>query len=103
MQLTKRKTWDLCKINIKHETVQFCKSQARQNKNEIKIMEEKLSLLNQSNNILSEQELNEQKSLEGELETRYEAAAKGAQIRSRVNWVEQGGEKHKIFLRFRAK
>ena len=39
--------WDLLKTDIRESTIQYCKSKARERKNNILIMENKLNLLNE--------------------------------------------------------
>ncbi|VDI81458.1 blast:Transposon TX1 uncharacterized 149 kDa protein [Mytilus galloprovincialis] len=91
--------WDAIKLDIKLFTINYCKSRAYNKNNEIKQMEKKLTLLtekyqkNENNDIL--QKINQ---IENQLETHYEYKAKGAQLRSKQDWVEKGEKNTAYFL-----
>ena len=96
--------WDNFKIEVRDLTINHCKALAKQNKNEINLLETKLKQLyeKEDENINKTDENANMKivKIENKLEKLYVKKAKGAQIRSRVKWIEQGG-KCIIFLRSR--
>ena len=77
-------------------TIQYCKSKAKERKNYILVMEKKLNLLNERSDKLPDMKNNELfnqiKKLEKDLEETYSFKAKGAQVRSRIKWLEEGGK-----------
>ena len=90
--------WDLFKTEVLDYTIAFCKRKAKENKNEITILENKLKILNQQVNgdILQNVRIHfEGEILETEekLEKLYENKPKGAHIRSRIKWIEEGEKK----------
>lgn len=82
------------KTDIRESTIQYCKSKAKERKNNILIMENKLNLLNERLDKLPDRKNNELfnqiKNLEKDLKEIYSFKAKGAQVRSRIKWVEEG-------------
>lgn len=88
--------WELCKIEIKETPIAFSKKIAKTSKNEVEEIEKSLQKLNEKqeseNNTIIKNEL------ETKLENLYSKKAYGAQIRSRVNWIEKGEKNTKYFL-----
>ena len=76
------------------QSIKFCKLKASLTKNHIKSLENKLH-----NKLANNKHDNEAKDIENELEEIYNRRAIGAQIRSRVKWLEEGEKKNtKYFL-----
>ncbi len=79
--ICKRLVWDLLKLKIKEYTILYCKNNAIKNKSKISELEKEIKLTRNSQ---------EAKNIEAELDSLYSEKAKGAQIRSRAKWVEEG-------------
>ena len=96
--------WDIFKNKIREKTINFCKMASSARKNEISILERKLDNLQNKINIITENDKNHDKiykqitEIENNLENLYSVKAKGAQVRSRIKWVEQGEKNTKYFL-----
>ena len=87
--------WDVFKNTVREKTITFCKLESQKRKSEIKVLEQKLKSLHVKkdnlcgdleNNVLN-QTINE---IEKNFDNLYLVKEMGAQIRSRVQWVEQG-------------
>ena len=85
------------KTEVREITSTYCKQKASEMKNEIKILENKLKKLSEIQTIPQhiQQEIN---NIENKLENLYKDEAKGAQVRSRVKWIEEGERNTKFFL-----
>lgn len=95
----KRLLWDMLKIEIKEYSMQYCKNRAKIRKDKVTKMESELHDLNVKNNVNSNDSLLEKiNSLENILEQEYVYLARGAQIRSKVEWFEKGEKNNKFFL-----
>ena len=95
--------WDLFKIEVREHTVAYCKRNANKNKSEIHILENKIKKLNENINRNCKDDVIKhfQEELiynECKLRKIYEIKSKGAQIRSRIKWVEEGEKNTKFFL-----
>ena len=95
--------WDLFKTEVRDYTIAFCKRKAQNNVKEINILENKLKKLNECINLKCQEDViayfdDEINKLENKLSNLYEAKTKGAQIRSRIKWVEEGEKNTKFFL-----
>ena len=91
--------WDSLKLEIKNHSIKYCKTKSRNQRNEINKLEKELKTLTDLNNKKENEMLNEKiKVLEKELESCYEYKAKGAQIRSRQEWIEKGEKNNSYFL-----
>ena len=82
---------------IKSETITFCRKHAKEKRSETNNFEERLKLLNSKNNVSANEE-NEIDTLKRKIDLLYEEKAKGAQIRAREKWLEQGEKNTKYFL-----
>jgi len=89
--ICKRVVWDIAKIKIKEFSIRYCKTKAYQKRNRISELEKKLN----SDCTFSKEA---RCTLESELDVLYTNKAKGAQIRSRAEWTEQGEKNSKYFL-----
>ena len=95
--------WDVFKNTVREKTINVCKSESQKRKSEIKVLEQKLKSLNvRKDNLCGDLENNvvKQKNYEIEenLENLFFVKARGAEIRSRVQWIEQGEKNTKYFL-----
>ena len=88
-----RTCWELCKLEIKEKSIQYGIAKSRNKKNHISILEQKLR--DKINNNIDDEE---SKIIEKELENEYTKKAIGAQIRSRIKWIEEGEKNTKYFL-----
>ncbi len=91
--------WDLCKIRIKEFSILFGINESRERKNKENSLGNKLQQLDQqlvqNFNIDVYKQRNE---IQQELDNALLNKAKGAQIRSRANWVEFGERNNAYFL-----
>lgn len=91
--------WETCKHDIKISSIQYGKNKAKIQRNEIRKVEslhQRLSnelLLSPDNNQLKTEITN----VEAEIENLYHYRAKGAQIRSRLQLLEEGEKNTKYF------
>ena len=95
-----RVLWDLCKIKIRESSIAYSKNKARVKKNLVASLREKIEVIdkqlsNDPSNDLYPQRI---KVLQEEMELINEYDAKGAQIRSRTKWMEEGEKNTKYFL-----
>ena len=88
--------WEICKIEIKSKTIEFAKLKSRERHNKLNQLEKKLQHLHfLPNDSINHNEIND---LETEIQ-QYEFESKGAQIRSRIQYLEEG-EKKSFFIFF---
>ena len=95
--------WDLFKTEVRDHTIAFCKRKAQNNVKDIHILENKLKKLNKGiNKKCKIDDINSLKEeiniIEEKLGKLYDSKTKGAQIRSRIKWVEEGEKNTKFFL-----
>ena len=101
--LNARDLWDFVKIRIKEFSISYCIQKCSGEKlkmsnieKSIKLYESKISISNNKQDILN---LTDKKSeLENEYENLYTEKAKGAQIRSRCKYIEEGERSTNYFL-----
>ena len=92
--------WEILKIKIGEYTQKFCRNKAFKTKNNKSMLEEKLCSLEKKINV-NEQNIkleNYYARVREKLEHVYKIEAKGAGIRSRVRWMEEGEKNTKYFL-----
>lgn len=92
--VSKTDFWELCKLEIKNASITYSKRRAKERKEYIIELETKLKIL-QNNSILESEQIEK---LEKEIQELYETKAKGAQIRSRINFIENGEKNTKFFF-----
>ena len=96
-----RETWELCKIKIKEFSVDYSKNMKSKDGN-VKILENKLKKLNdklwENENDKASKVINEHEQISEQLEKIYKSKCKGAIIRSRVKWFEEGEKNTKYFM-----
>ena len=91
--------WELCKVEIRNFSIEFGKKLACQKRNDYKTLQMQISaaekiLLTDPNN---KEASNHLLKLKQNLELLHLDKAKGAQIRSRVKWIEEGERNTKYF------
>jgi exonuclease III len=96
--LNKQHTWDLIKIAIRDHTVLHCKQQAKNTSNELSALENKLKHLRQKTDFTDENTAQEIEDVEEQIGKIYEYKSRGAQIRARAEWLENGEKNNKYFL-----
>ena len=97
---TNKSRWELLKLDIKEASLNFAKKKSKQRKERISSLENRLSHLLTINNDrqIDENIKNEITHLETEIQSLYDIKAKGAQIRSKVEYIEEGEKSTKYFL-----
>ena len=92
--------WELLKIDIKEASVKYAKIQSRKRRERIVEFENRLSdmLKSCADGQTDERTKNEIAWLENEIQRLYDITAKGAQIRARVEFIEEGEKSTKYFL-----
>lgn len=85
-----RRWWDLGKRHIKSYTQQFSKDLSFQNKSRLVEIEQKINTLKQSDSSYE--------ALQKEYEEIFSLKVKGAQVRSRAKWWEEGEKSSKYFF-----
>ena len=93
--ISRRIIWDILKLKVKEFSIRYCKLKACEKRCRIREVERRLKMLR---NELSHTVCEERRILEEELDLLYTNKAKGAQVRSRAEWVEQGEKNNKFFL-----
>ena len=92
-KLNNRITWDILKLKVKEYSIKYSKIKAYEKKDRIRFLEKNLKHLSYAKNGDREG----QKKIENELDILYTNKAKGAQIRARAQWVEEGERNTKYF------
>ena len=92
--------WEVCKVKIKELTQAFSKKKAKQNRGEVKEIEKKLCDLEEkiNNGENSPNICKDYTETKSKLERYYQQKCKGASIRARVRWFEEGEKNTKYFL-----
>ena len=93
--------WELLKIRIREFTQKFCKRKTVKKKTRKELLQEKLETLEK---LINEKKKNIEiernyRAVKEELENIYKFESKGAGIRARVKWMEEGERSTKYFLR----
>ena len=83
--------WELCRIRIKEFSIRFCKNENRIHKSRILVLEDRLK-----NNVYKDEY--EKQSILNELDMLYRSRSRGAQIRSRAQYIEDGEKSTSFFL-----
>ena len=86
--------WEICKYEIKQMSIIYSKRKSRERHNRLQSLEKQLERL------LSENSVNEVKvtEIENEIKVIYNAKSTGAQIRARIQHLEEGEKNTKYFL-----
>ena len=98
--ISKQLIWEICKIKIKEFTISYCKYKQRIKNNLMKELENKVQaketeLINSNYNRCIQIERD---TLTNDLHILISEKNKGAQIRSRAKWIEQGEKSTKYFF-----
>ena len=98
--ISKQLIWEICKIKIKEFTISYCKYKQRLKKNlmtdlENKVQAKETELINSNynRNIQAERD-----ALVNDLNNLVSEKNKGAQVRSRAKWIEEGEKSTKYFF-----
>ena len=99
-QVDKMMTWELVKIRVKELSIHYCSVRNKQKENEVKHLESKVNTLDQEiqTSCNAEEMIAERRLLKQQLDAIYLDKAIGAQIRSKVNLVEEGERSTEYFL-----
>ena len=95
--------WELTKIRVKAFSIQYCQSRHRKKNNDIKKLKTQINALDQKIQSCNSEEVmtemtNERKYFKKQLDALYQSEAIGAQIRSKVKFVEEGETSTQYFL-----
>ncbi len=91
--------WDMLKKEIKEYSCSYTKLRAINKKNNIKECEKRINELTERNEKQERKDIKDEiENLTKKLETAYEYKAKGAQLRSKQEWVEKGEKNTAYFF-----
>ena len=94
-----RVLWDFIKCKIRYETITYSKQKARNRREKLSALEEKIKECTvKCDEYPRPENLNDLEILQTEYDRQYEYIAQGAIIRSRANWYEYGEKSNKYFL-----
>ena len=99
--ISKCQLWEFLKLRLKEESIRYCILKAQDKKDEIKRTELQIDLLDRelAKKPLNHKQLTEERTLlKQTLNRLYSDKARGAQVRSRARWVEQGEKSTAYFL-----
>lgn len=85
--------WEMAKTEIKEKSIIYAKKRSKDRQCQIKHLESKLKLM-----LENDDENDNIENIQQELAELYEIKAKGAQIRSKVEYIEKGEKNTKYFL-----
>ncbi len=102
-KVSKRDLWDFCKLRIKEYSIAFSVKERRHQRDRISYLEKRIASLQDqlSNESISNNEpclINLKTDLESEYELLYVNKTKGAQIRSKCKYIEEGERSTSYFL-----
>ena len=87
--------WDYCKVLIKEKSIQYAKTKAKERKNNLTNLENRLKILIDKDN---ESDNYEKSEIEKQIQNIYDFKAIGAQIRSRIEIMENNEKYSKLFF-----
>ena len=94
--------WDKLKIEIRYIFISYSKIKAKKKRKDIKILEENINTIHEAlktGNAQEQEVYNTQLIVtKTKLENIFEDKLRGAKIRSRAKWIEEGGKYTKYFL-----
>ena len=93
--------WELIKHHIKKISIKFCTQKNKSLKSRIQNIEKDIERIENSH--YTQINMIKKKDLEDELDKLYEYKSKGAQIRSRAKWIDEGEKNTSYFLRLENK
>ena len=88
--------WETIKQKAKDFSITFAKNEQKSIKQRIKIIEHEIDEIEKGN--LNNFDYKRIKTLEAELDEIHDKKTKGAQIRSKLRWIEEGEKNSKYFL-----
>ncbi len=92
---------EVAKMKVRGETIKYASAKKKNRENTIKILEKRIEALEREIEQNTENDLEKEKSLKdskNELEMIIAEKTKGAMIRSRMRWVEEGEKSTKFFF-----
>lgn len=94
-----RKQWDGVKYKIRQFSMEFSKKKARQNRNELILLENRVKILDtEISENPDDQKMLELQIAKSKLEEYHNQKVKGSIIRSRAKWYEEGEKNTRYFL-----
>ena len=94
-----RVQWDWLKYNVRRETIHYSKTKAKQRRQKMDSIENKLKKAEEEQaETPTLENLNKLENLKIEYEKEYEYITRGAIVRSRATWYEKGEKNNKYFL-----
>lgn len=90
-------SWEMIKLSIRGETIKFSKQRARKEKGIQKKLEQNLKTLEANEESISANH-EEIDRIKRQLDNELDKQAKGAAIRARVRWIEEGEKSTKYFF-----
>ena len=98
-QMNARTKWDMCKIKVREFAMKFSKERNRKNSKLYKTMyDEYTEVCRKVDNSRTKKDIERMMELKKEIEKWHTHLCKGAFIRSRERWMEQGEKSTKYFL-----
>lgn len=94
-EVGKKLLWELCKVRIREYTISYCINKKKSKKTKIVQLEQRLKQLEAIDRY---EDKEERKNIKQQIESQYLEDAKGAQIRSKAKYVEEGERSTKYFL-----
>ena len=88
--------WEICKLEIRDYSIEYARVKSLQRTNTLQELEDELKML-MSDEKLTDIKTTRINELESQIEAIYNYKAKGAQIRSRVKFLEEGEKNSKYF------
>lgn len=89
--------WETFKIKVRDYSINYARQSKNNVKHRLKLIEERIDDI--ENLPSGDIDMNEKRKLEKELDYMYNEIAKGAQIRSKAKWINEG-ERNTFFFRF---
>ena len=94
LQVNNALKWEICKYEIKQVSINYSKRKSRERHNRLQNLEKRLTFL-LSENIVNEAKVTD---VENDIKEIYDLKANGAQIRARIQHLEEGEKNTKYFL-----
>ena len=95
----KRVLWDLIKYRIRQVTIKYSKTKAKARRQNLKVIEDSLKQCEEDCSVFpSPENMEKMENIRNEYELFYEHLSRGAIVRSRATWFEQGEKSNKYFL-----
>ena len=95
----KRVLWDLIKYRIRQVTIKYSKAKAKARRQNLKVIEDSLKQCEEDCSVFpSPENMEKMENIRNEYELFYDHLSRGAIVRSRATWFEQGEKSDKYFL-----